>query len=253
MVSQKQFLYITNWKTYFTFEQALAWIKTHHQSLAALAEHHSIVLTPSFEALESIGKKLKKTKLQLGAPNCSAHKAGGYTGQVLAESLQQLGCSFCFVGHPEIQATCPESSEIMRSKIMRLLDCKITPIICVGESAQDYDLNLGTQIIEQKLQPLLAPLNHYKNNHMQLVIAYEPLWVNNSSGTVIALAYLEKQLEIIKCVASALIPEYTTRLIYGGGITQTNARPFKECRLLDGLLIGKASTDFQTLEKIVVL
>lgn len=248
-MSNTSFLYVANWKAYLSFEQAKEWIANHKQPLATLAKDHQIVICPSFDALSAIAHELKNTNVAIGAQDCSAHKAGAFTGQVLAASLKEIGCTYCFIGHSEIRREYKETDKTIAAKTLLLLEQEITPIICIGESKEDYDQNLSIQVIEQQLTPILTILPAKKS--ATIAIGYEPLWAIGST-TLPSTEFLKKQLFTIKRLANQIIPSYKTILLYGGGANETNIRTFKDNPLLDGVLIGGASTDFQKLQKIVL-
>lgn len=248
-MNNKKFLYVANWKNYFTYQQATSWIKTHNVALATLSQHHTLVFCPSFESLYMVGQYSINTPLKLGAQNCSAHRAGAFTGLVLVESLKELGCSYCIIGHSEVQKICPESFQELAKKAIRLLEFGITPLLCIGESAQDYELSRGPDVLRRGIESFCDALPTTKQPNNTIGIAYEPLWAVNSNATP-PTDYLETQLMHIKNICSAY-PGYNFLILYGGGIDETNVQQFKNIEVLDGLLIGRASTDFQKLQKIV--
>lgn len=250
MNNKKKYLYVANWKNYYTYHQANSWISNHYDALETLAANHEIVICPSFEALSSINILISQTHIKLGAQNCSAHNAGAFTGQVLIESLKELDCSYCIIGHPEAQKACPETFEQLAKKAKRLLEYRITPLICIGETAQDYELSHGSDKIRIALESFCASLPTHQMDHNIIGIAYEPLWAVNSNSTP-PIGYIENQLRLAKEACSRMRPNYNFRFLYGGGIDETNIREFKNSDILDGFLIGRASTDFQKLQKIV--
>lgn len=248
----KQFLYITNWKAYFTFNQAHQWVQKNKTALATLAKNNTIIICPSFDALAIVSPVLQEAGVTVGAQNCSEHAAGAYTGQVLIQSLKEIGCTYCFVGHSEVRAELHETTQQIAIKAVLLLQAGITPIICIGESAKDYEIARGTQVIEEQLAPVLQNIVTQNTTHKTIVIGYEPLWaIGNSS--MLPADYLNKQLETIKHIVHTITPSYNTPVLYGGGVNAANIRTFKDNPLLDGVLFGHASTDFQILEKIVLL
>lgn len=246
----KKYLYVANWKNYFTYHQANSWISTHHDALKTLGANNEIVICPAFEALSSVHSLIGQTAIKLGAQNCSANKPGAFTGQILIESLKELGCSYCIIGHPETQAVCPESFEQLAKKAERLLEHGITPLVCIGETAQDYELSHGPDKIRTALESFCDSLPTKKMGHNTIGIAYEPLWAINSNSTP-PIDYIKNQLRLAKEVCSHMTSNYRFLFLYGGGIDETNIREFKNSDILDGFLIGRASTDFQKLQKIV--
>lgn len=244
--------YICSWKAYFSFNQARSFIKDNKATLETLSKDYTIAICPSFDALAIVGKELKGTGIALGAQNCSAHNPGAYTGQVLALSLKEIGCSYCIIGHSEIRKECQETGLIIAQKAQMLLAQEIIPIICIGESAKEFDLNLGIQVIEQQLEQILMLLKNTKHSFKRIAIGYEPIWAIGDGSTP-SLDYLSRQIEAIKRLLKAHVPEFEAEVFYGGSIDELNAAKYKGTPLLDGVMIGHASTDFQKFQKIVIL
>ena len=247
---QKDFFYICNWKAYLSFSQAHEFISHNKAALTTIGNTHTLVICPSFDAVASIGHELEDTEIAVGAQNCSAHKPGAFTGQVLASSLKEIGCTYCIIGHAEVRKEHHETTEIIAKKAQLLLEQDITPIICIGESAKEFDIGIGRQAIEQQLGPLLQTLKH-QAAQKTIAIAYEPTWVIGS-GSIPPAAYLASQFETMKRLCAHHIPDTKILLLYGGGVDEQTIQSLKNVSLLDGVLIGRASTDFQKLQKIVL-
>lgn len=245
----KKFIYIANWKAYLSNTQAHDYARTHQAALATLAKTHTMVICPSYDALSLMYSELKESQIALGGQNCSAHKAGPYTGQILAESLAQIGCGYCIVGHTEVRKECPESSALIAAQLSRLLENNITPILCIGESSNEYESSVTTQVLEQQL----SPLNQIKAlvQGKTIAIAYEPLWTIQSNS-IPQMDYLQQQVNTIKRILAQSIPLAEPLIFYGGNVNEFTIKPLKDSGLLNGVLIGRASTDFQKFQKIVL-
>ena len=147
---------IGNWKMYFTFDQALEWVRTTKKDLEQACQEsgNSIVLCPSFESLYPIKLELSNSPINLGAQDCSNYAQGAYTGQVQARSLAEIGCSYCIVGHSERRSYKQEKSYEIAQKVGLLLENHISPILCIGESKQDYDAGKTKAILTQQFEPI---------------------------------------------------------------------------------------------------
>jgi triosephosphate isomerase len=244
----KNIVYIANFKNYFTLQELIQWANHHKESLRKLAENHTLVLCPSFEALSQLSTIIKDTGVMLGAQDCSPFGPGAHTGHVLAESLKQIGCQWTIIGHSETQT--PPDFLLLRLKAEQLLKQNITPIICMGETEQDFKQARGAKIIEDQIKQLFTEWSNTLP-HKTLSIAYEPLWAINHVDPHSYESYLIEQLALIEKLCTQLMPDYSIQVYYGGGVNQSNADQMKQMPFVDGLLIGKASTDFQKLQKIV--
>lgn len=230
-MNAKIFLYVANWKMYFTHEQAIAWVKEHENELGLLAHQHTLVLCPSFIALQGMARELEKKSILVGAQECSAQTTGAYTGQIDAASLQQVGCRYCIIGHSEQRAITNDYD--VTQKACRLLENAITPIICISE------------VTPEQLDPVVHVRNIFATQ--EIIIAYEPLWAIGS-GTAATQDHVR---DVFRTIKNFLGSSQNYKLLYGGSVNATNCAQFKHIELLDGFLIGKASTDFASLHSII--
>lgn len=242
------FTYIANWKMNVSLQQAKRFYEEHWEDLDNLTAttNSSVVLCPSFVALNIYSTGLPSKNLHLGAQDCSPYTSGPYTGDIDALSLHQLGCTFCIVGHSERRRTHQESNELIAQKVAQLQLQKITPIVCIGESAQEKEAGKTLAILEQQLKPVLTVTAATEGS---LCIAYEPIWAIGSGNT----PHLNDLTHTIATVKN-YVETYTHKKIpflYGGSVTSENISALRTVPLLSGVLIGSASTDFNSLKKIV--
>jgi triosephosphate isomerase len=247
---KKKFLYVANWKAYLTFNQAREFIRHNKAALKTIGQHYSLIICPSFDVIATIAPDIKEAQIALGGQDCSAHQPGAYTGQVLAKSLHEAGCTSIIVGHSEVKAATGESLEVTTQKAIAALDYGMIPIICVGETAKDYEIDRGIQAIEEQLTYIFNTIAKKERNGYQLAIAYEPLWSIGSSMPT--HEYLKQQIMLIRQLAAQIIPHYACTILYGGGIDEVTIGAVNNFPDLDGIVIGKASTDFATLQKIIL-
>ena len=234
---------------YFSYAQAVTWLKNHHDDLVALARATtSLVLCPSFDVLETSASLLKRSSIILGAQDCSGYELGAFTGQVSAESLAQIGCQYCIVGHSETYAEWSTSRNDICNKISAVLKNGMTPIVCIGETREEHHNNMTQKSIAQKLDFLLTTLKNHPTK--DIFISYEPLWAIGSGKIP-----TPQELQTI----TTFIREYAQKnnlkatILYGGGVTPATSVPLRGIANVDGFLLGKASTDFQELKKVVSL
>ena len=250
MVNNISYTLIVNWKMYFSFNQALQWIKINKDQLSQACKQSSnkLIICPSFESIYPIKLELANSQISLGAQDCSNHEQGAFTGQVSAQSLTEIGCSYCIIGHSERRQYQQENNEEIAQKLQLLLQNNINPILCIGESKQDYEQGKTEEILQKQLEPITKILNSIESKNT-IYIAYEPIW---SIGTGITPEndYLEAIFNFIK--KSTQTWPNSPILLYGGSVNENTCKKLKEVSLIQGFLIGKASTDFQMLKKIVL-
>ena len=241
----KAMIYAANWKMNLPFTQAVAFVQQNYIELAQCAEHNNIILCPAAPVIHTLSSMLKDTNVALAGQNCSAHKAGAFTGQIAATDLAAAGTTYCIVGHSECRRDSNESSTLVADKAGKVLDAGMTPIICVGETADEFKNNKTIATLDAQLDPLLSLL---ATNQKPILIAYEPVWAigtgNVPTEKILAqcFSYLaQKTIHLNSHIA----------LLYGGSVTSKNVSLLKQIPFLGGFLIGGASLDFQEFKKIV--
>lgn len=242
------FLYIANWKMNMHFDQALSFATTHHQELTNLSKNDStIIICPSYVSLAPLATLFKDSAIAIGGQNCASYESGAYTGEVSAQSLAQMGVAYCIVGHQERRTLFGETPDRITQKCMQLINNHIEPIVCVGTGAATSHEGLPYESVIDQLLPILAFI---KDTQLaKIIIAYEPAHAIGSGKPADAqsieqvLGYIKNQFKTLSFC--------TPTLLYGGSVNETNSAYLKKINNLDGFLIGNASTNFQTFEKIV--
>ncbi len=246
----KQRLFIANWKMNKLFSQALDFCIKYKNDLVQLnADSQSkLVICPSFPALFSVAQALEGTEIGIGAQTCSAYERGAYTGQVSAQSLKEVGCAYCIIGHSEQRTYQNVSSNDVGLQAEQLVKQEIIPIICIGETRQEYEQKQAFRVLEKQLAPVF---DVFSNTQRPFVIAYEPVW-SIGTGIVPNPDYLNEIATWIHGRTSQSVSADRWQLVYGGSVDAKNAAELKNIEHIGGFLIGGASLDFQKLQKIVL-
>ncbi|HBL98158.1 TPA: hypothetical protein DDZ86_00775 [Candidatus Dependentiae bacterium] len=234
----KKFLYVANWKSYISFSDAVLWCDRFGNQLETLVSKGDIVICPDFLSIESARKKLPHS-VAIGAQDCSGYNKGAFTGGVSAVSLKEVGVRYCIVGHSERRQYWGESVKNTAEKARALCEMNITPIVCVGEG------------FKKELSSFFDEAGPSVTSFKSLVVAYEP---EGAIGTGVIPS--EQSIDsVCKKIHAMLLANgrASTRVLYGGSVNSKIVANLKKVATLDGFLIGRASTDFQELEKIVVL
>ncbi len=241
------FTYVANWKMAVSYEHAQRLAAEFEQQPLLLKDSlDKFILCPSFPALNLFGKLAQENRILLGAQDCSPYLNGAYTGDVDALSLKQVGCTYCIVGHSERRNLHHETPELIAQKVSQLQLNQITPIVCVGETAEEKENGLTLRALQHQLQPVLTVSAATQG---PLIIAYEPVWAIGSG----AQPTHEEITSIIDSIQaySVTILNSPVPVFYGGSVNATTIHALKKIPALDGVLIGSASTDFHSLQKIV--
>ena len=192
----------------------------------------------------------KDAKIACGAEDVSAFAKGAYTGEIAANMLADLGVKYCIVGHSERREYHKESDMLVNAKARALLDNGISPIICVGESLEQREMELTMAHINYQVRAALHGVD--ASELRRCVIAYEPIWAIGTGKTATA----EQAEEVCREIRSIIREIYGARparsvsILYGGSMNAKNAAELLAMPDIDGGLIGGASlkpADFATI------
>ena len=184
-----------------------------------------------------------KMLITYGAQDISEHKSGAYTGEVSADMLSALGCTWVVVGHSERRQYHNESNEVVANKAKAALSQSMKPIVCVGEPLEVREAGEHVQYVVDQTRASLEGLS--AEQLAQVVIAYEPVWAIGT-GKVASAADAQEVCkairELIGQMASAETAE-DLRILYGGSVKSDSVGEIVSQPDVDGGLVGGASLD----------
>ncbi len=235
---------VANWKANLLPKESSVLAKKYSTLKSA---NSNIVVCPDFLAISSVAQLLKKSAISLGAQDCASFSLGSHTGDISAVALKSIGTKYIIVGHSEKRAS-GDTDKIVAEKVQRILTEKLTPIICIGESAAERRAKKTAAVFKKQLAAIFGNLNK-----VQLVqpifIAYEPLWAIGSGNALVA-EEAAGLCELAKKTALSLGIK-KIKVFYGGSVDAKNASAYLQKNEIDGLLIGGASLNFQAFKKII--
>lgn len=192
--------------------------------LAASGLH--MVVCPPATQIAAVAAAVKGSKVLWGGQDCSAQGPGAFTGDIAAEMLKELGCSYVIVGHSERRQHHGETSAQVKAKAAKALAAGLTPIVCVGEVLAEREAGKHEAVVGQQLAESVPEGN--------VVIAYEPVWAIGT-GKVASPEDIRAMHAFIRGKAGAL------PILYGGSVKADNAREILHTPNVDGVLVGGAS------------
>ena len=240
-----------NWKMNKTIAEAVDFVRSIRRGLNE-TQGVDRVLCPPFTALTAVKELLLATRIDLGAQNMHWQEGGAYTGEIAPMMVKEL-CQYVILGHSERRAYFGETDQGVNCKVRVALAHGLTPIVCVGETEEQYDAGHTEVVVGGQVHDCLAGLS--ADDVAQLVIAYEPIWaIGTGKAATVAGAGAVIGLTIRGTVAR-LHDEATAqsvRVQYGGSVTLANIAEFMAHPDVDGALVGGASLkpDFVELVRI---
>lgn len=229
-----------NWKMNQTVTQANQLI-AELKNIAYAADQVDVAVCPPHTALAVMAYQLKGSSIALGAQNVSERKPGAFTGDIAAEFLLDLGCTHSIIGHSERRQYHQENDSLINQKLHRLLELGLRPIFCVGETLEQRELEITTDVVHTQLRAGLVKISAEQAQY--ITVAYEPVWAIGT-GKVATPQQAEEVHAFIRQTLSRLFGEtvaQTMRIQYGGSVNAANAQELLSQPNIDGALVGGAS------------
>lgn len=215
----------------------------------------NVVLCPPFVYLEDIVSCFHKSSVKIGAQNCGYKKNGALTGEISCEILTEIGCSHVIIAHSERRQFFHEKNDEIAKKIQMAQDHKMTPVLCVGENAEQRSANEVEDVLRSQLEVLKVIKNVIStDNSANLIIAYEPVWAIGT-GIIPTLQQIIDAHAFIKSILQGYFNEqgHKIKILYGGSVNPSNAEQIFKLELVDGGLIGGASLDVKSFRDLCAI
>jgi triosephosphate isomerase len=199
------------------------------------------VLCPPFISLVAASALLDGTDIGLGAQNMHWEEKGAFTGEISPAMVKEL-CSYVILGHSERRAYFNETDDVVNRKLISAQKFDLTPIVCVGETLDQYESKLTREVVSRQTSQSLRDVS--PDFAPQIVVAYEPVWAigtGKASNGPEANAVVK---DVIRPTLADLFGNETAqaiRVLYGGSVTSSNAAEFFSQPDIDGALVGGAS------------
>ena len=201
----------------------------------------NLIIVPSLPFLTFFDKN----GYSLGSQDISSFMDKTITGEVTGEQLKSLGVEYVIVGHSERREYKHEINIDFINKINNALENGIKVIYCIGETLKDKEDGNTYMVLEKQISEVLNNVE-VKN----IIIAYEPVWAIGS-GKVPSEKEIKDNIEFIKDIIE---DNYDTKLdvLYGGSINKDNIASINAIKVVDGFLVGGASTSVDNLESMLL-
>jgi len=240
-----------NWKMNKTYPEAKELI----EKLAEYKKSNSTkcevyIATPALY-LDIAKNIFQNVEIGIFSQDVSQHSSGAYTGEISAEMLLSLGITGSIVGHSERRQYHNETDDNCNKKVKSLLDNKLLPIYCNGETLEQRKSGEYFDVIKKQTQEALFSLS--ADEIKKVVIAYEPVWAIGTGET----ATPEEAQEIHAYIRGLIAEKYGQNvateisILYGGSVKPDNAKEIFSKPDVDGGLIGGACLNIKDFLSII--
>ena len=200
-----------------------------------------VVICPTSVHLDYLSRK--KNNFCVGAQNVSENHEGAFTGEISCNAFLDLNIEFCILGHSERRQLFNETNNDVCLKSSRVIEYKIVPIVCIGETLEEKENGKTNDVLSKQLEDSI-PISSNADN---TIIAYEPVWAIGT-GLTPTLDEINKTHEFIKNHNSKFA---NYKILYGGSVKASNSKEIVSLSNVDGALIGGASLKSDDFTKII--
>ena len=237
-----------NWKM-FHGDRSGAELAAECVKIARATVGVEIVIAPPYTALAACVAECHESSLAIAAQNVYSPHQGACTGEISAETLRAVGCSWVVLGHSERRHIFAESDQLVAEKVVAALGAGLKPIVCVGETLAERDTGNALHVVRSQLSAVSRLL---ADASVPIAIAYEPVWAIGSGKSA-----SPKEIEDVHQAIREWLTEWdpklagTARILYGGSVNPDNAASVLACPNVDGALVGAASLEAGSFGAIV--
>jgi len=220
----KQKIVIGNWKNYLDVHETLELAtKISNQEIQ---DNIKLMISPCNLYLNKVNQILKETSVEVIGQNITSYESSSDTGGVTAIGLKNIGVNRSIIGHSEVR----KRNKTFKSEdiLKQIIPAKFNFVLCF-------------ETIEQ------IPFN-ILNNDFEIILAYEPVWAIGTGETA-SIEHINEIHSLVKAELLGLNLEIP--VLYGGSVNPNNSNEILTQELVDGVLVGGASTKYEDLYKII--
>lgn len=229
------------------------------EELLRISSKSKQVNTKILHAVPSIyaGIFAKESRQDIILQNVSAFEGGSHTGEISVKQMRSLGINVSIVGHSETRLSPNnvhgDEDENINKKIQNLIKEGCSLVLCVGEWVREEQasslITPPDLYVESQILACLNGLN--KNDLEKVIIAYEPVWAIGKNAKRVATN--DEIIEMIDFIKKFIKEKFgvEAHVLYGGSVDENNAKEILNLEGIDGLLVGRASSDPEKWEKLL--
>jgi triosephosphate isomerase (TIM) len=233
---------LANWKMHKGQAEAEAWTRRVAAALGPKPGRVAAVM-PTFTALGAVAA-LCGEGLALGAQDVYPAASGAVTGEVGTDQLRDLGVRYVLCGHSERRHLLGEDDNLVAAKVQAVLDAGMTPVVCVGENADEREHGRADAVVRRQVSGALEGVT--TERLPAIVWAYEPVWAIGSGHPAMPEQASEAADILRHALRSRLGADLDPRavsVLYGGSVAPENVAEYANAPGVDGALVGGASLD----------
>ena len=162
-----------NWKMNMLASEIKPFMEELKAKLPKTRSCETVLCTPAV-MIPAMIKAGKDCKVAAGGQDVSKYDKGAYTGEISASQLADIGAKYCIVGHSERRQYHGEDDMLINAKVKALIGKGIIPIICVGESLEQREMDLTMEYVAYQVKAALSGIDASKLRRCIIAYMYMP-------------------------------------------------------------------------------
>lgn len=238
-------IFAANWKLFKTPKETREFFTQWGEAFQS--SKNEVVFFPSAISLEAAATSIQnlhaKYDLNFGVQNAYSHASGAFTGENSATVAKELGAKYVLIGHSERRQLFGEKDELLADKVAFTQSLGLVPMLCIGETLKEREEHRTKSVLKEQLVLGLAKADKSKT----LVIAYEPVWAIGTGKVATPEQVQETHKDVYEILQSL---GFKAPILYGGSVKPDNAAGLVRIPHVDGFLVGGASLEVASFQKI---
>ena len=235
-----KYVVVANWKMHPATTREAKKLLDATKKIAEKAPGLSIIVAPPSLYLSVLTTHYKGHRVEFAAQNAREGETGAFTGDISVAQAKDAKARFLLVGHAE-RREAGETNDNTRKKVASALLNGLTPVLCVGERVRTTTGEHFAFVREQ----LKVGFQQVEDTAVgKVIVAYEPVWAIGSEEAMSPRQMHEMAIFIRKTIVELHgVKGHGIKILYGGAVTEKNARTMLTDGDVVGLLVGRASVN----------
>ena len=130
-----------------------------------------VVIFPPYPFISKVRDVVGPQGISVGSQQIYYEDKGAFTGSVAASMVKSVGCEYVLCGHSERRTMFNDDDANINAKVKKTLEFGMKPILCVGETKEEFDLGITKEVCAMQVSKDLAGIS--KDDMKNVVIACE--------------------------------------------------------------------------------
>ena len=243
-------IFAGNWKMHLGPAAAAAFLDRFLQRYDGSADREVWFFAPAVSVMTVAETVRGRAGIRVGIQNVHWEAQGAFTGETSVRMAAEAGATAALVGHSERRHVFGETDAETGLKVRALLAGGLIPMLCVGERLEEREREETLDVVLRQLR-VLDGLD--ADEIARVRVAYEPVWAigtgRNASPEDAATVHAAIRAELVRLG----MPVEAAQVLYGGSVKPDNVGSLVAQAEIDGVLVGGASLDPDSWQRIVAV